>query len=154
MKKIIILFSLWLLLLPGHAEAVYQVGDRIDETLAEQLQITRGVAVVNFFASWCLSCKKEQPLIQGISTALAQRGIRLLGIDTDEQLKEGVAFQKALGLTYPILNDNNQQIVARFGPLGMPAFYYLKERTIVKMRLGAVDQIDQVILSDLKELAP
>ncbi|MBF0212886.1 MAG: redoxin domain-containing protein [Magnetococcales bacterium] len=150
--KIIPALTLSLLFSFSDAQA-YQVGDQIDEAVARRLELSDGLSLVNFFASWCTSCKKEQPLIQGISGGLQGR-VRLVGVDTDENLQDGVTFQKSLGLTYPIVNDTNQEIVTKFSPLGMPAFYYLHGRKVVKMRLGAVDHIDAVIDADLKELKP
>ncbi|MBF0628700.1 MAG: TlpA family protein disulfide reductase [Magnetococcales bacterium] len=148
-RSLLVTLALGLSLTAVEGQA-YQVGDTIDDTIANQLQISQGVALVNFFASWCVSCKKEQPLIQSISADLPQQGMRLVGVDTDENLQEGLAFQKKLGLSYPIVNDENQKIVAQFNPLGMPAFYFIQDRKVVKIHLGAVDHVDAMIANELK----
>ena len=48
--------------------------------------------------------------------------------------------------------DPEQQMIETFEPLGMPALYFIKNGKVSKMHLGAMPNIDQVIVSDLKEL--
>ena len=43
-------------------------------------------------------------------------------------------------------------IVAKFNPIGMPALYYIKEGKVVDIIYGAVDNIDQKIISDMENL--
>jgi cytochrome c biogenesis protein CcmG, thiol:disulfide interchange protein DsbE len=128
----------------------YNVGDTIDDKTAKILNIESGIAVVDFFAAWCISCKKELPLIQKLSSKLESSGVKIVGVDNDEDLNEGIAFQKELGLEFFIYNDTNQEIVSKFEPVGMPAIYYIKDKKVVKTIFGAVDNIDKVILNDLK----
>lgn len=128
----------------------YQVGDTIDDATAKALNIESGVAVIDFFASWCVSCKKELPLIQKMSVDLANSGVKIIGVDTDEDVKDGIAFQKELGLKFFVFNDTKEEVISKFEPVGMPAIYYVKDKKVVKTLFGAVDNIDKVILNDLK----
>lgn len=128
----------------------YNVGDTIDDKTAKALNIESGVAVIDFFASWCVSCKKELPLMQKMSADLATLGVKIVGVDTDEDMNDGIAFQKELGLKFFVFNDTKEEIVSKFEPVGMPAIYYVKDKKIVKTLFGAVDNIDKVILNDLK----
>lgn len=128
----------------------YNVGDTIDDKTAKALNIESGIAVIDFFASWCISCKKELPLMEKISSDLSNSGIKIIGVDTDENINDGISFQKELGLKFFIFNDTKEEIVSKFEPIGMPAIYYVKDKKIVKTLFGAVDNIDKVILNDLK----
>lgn len=128
----------------------YNVGDTIDDKTAKALNIESGVAVIDFFASWCISCKKELPLMQKMSVDLANSGIKIVGVDTDENINDGLAFQKELGLKFFVFNDTKEEVVSKFEPVGMPAIYYVKDKKVVKTLFGAVDNIDKVILNDLK----
>lgn len=134
------------------AAPAYQAGDQIDESIANSLGISSGVAVVDFFASWCVSCSKELPLLQAALPELTQSGARLVGVDTDEEISEGMAYQKSLGLTFPVFNDDKQEVVAKFNPKGMPALYFIKDRKVVKVLFGAVNHVDKVVATELKGL--
>ncbi len=146
-----LLFTLFILSLSVNTYA-YKVGDTISPASAQHLKLNKnGISVVNFFASWCVSCRKELPLINKLSKTIGSN-VSIIGVGADEDLKEGLAFQKELGLTFYIYNDVSQKVIANFNPIGMPAMYYIKNNKVIKVRVGAIDHIDTVIKQDLKAL--
>ncbi len=145
MIKKFIVFTLFATLL-----SAYEVGERIDDSIAKKLNLGADITVVDFFASWCVSCKKELPFVNKLSKNLDEKEVKFVGIDTDEELQDGLEFQKELGITFSVINDTKQEIVAKFNPLGMPAIYYIKDKKIVKKIFGAVNHIDKVIKKDIK----
>jgi thiol-disulfide isomerase/thioredoxin len=132
----------------------YKVGDKIDADVAKLLKIEdyQGISVVDFFASWCVSCIIELPLINKLSKQLDDKQARIIGIGMDEDLAEGLAFQKELGLEFFVYNDYKQEVVAKFDPIGVPAIYYIKDGVVKKVIYGAVEHIDQVIKADIDKL--
>ena len=149
MKKM--LFVALTLLLTVNTYA-YKVGDTISPDVAQHLKLNKnGVTAINFFASWCVSCRKELPLVNKLSKTIAKH-YSIVGVDSDEELKEGLAFQKLLGLTFYVYNDVKQKVTASFNPIGMPALYYIKNNKVVKIRIGAINHIDKVIQKDLESL--
>jgi len=149
MKKI-----LWSLLIVGVFSSnthAYKVGDKIDADVAKHLKIEnyQGIAVVDFFASWCVSCVIELPLINKLSKELDLKEAKIIGLGMDEELEEGLAFQKELGLDFFVYNDYKQEVVAKFDPIGVPAIYYIKDGIVKKVIFGAVHDIDKVIKADI-----
>lgn len=143
------------LLLAGMALAsnafAYKVGDKVDADVMQTLNIDKNkVTVVDFFASWCTSCKKELPLLNKMP--IDKSKVQIIGVDTDKKLSKGQAFQKKLKITFPVYNDTNQTVVKKFAPFGMPALYYIKNGTVVKIRQGALPHIDKKVSKDLKKL--
>ena len=131
----------------------YNQGDTIDDAMASHLGINGDkVYVVDFFASWCSSCKKELPLVSKISADIDKNSVEIIGIGVDKDVKKGTAFQKRLGLNFRVINDPQNLIIEKFQPIGMPTLYYVKNKKIIKIITGAVDSIDEVILRDLKEM--
>lgn len=129
-----------------------EVGDTISEDLQQQLNIPKGqVGVVDFFASWCLSCAKEIPDIKKMIKQDNQKKMHVIGIDVDEELDEGIAFQKELSIDFPVINDVNQTIISEFSPIAMPALYYIIDNKIVGKHIGAVPNIDEKIKNDLQK---
>ncbi len=144
-------------LLLGVSLFAYTVNDTISPTMQQKLQLDpKKTTIVDFFASWCGSCKKEIPHISKVNTALDQEKYEIIGIDVDKKLEEGIAFQETLKakghLNFRVINDPENEIVKAFNPIGMPALYYIKNSTVLKVLYGAVDNIDEVILNDLKAL--
>ena len=56
------------------------------------------VVLVNFWATWCLPCRKEMPQLVQLSRKLAARGFDLVVVSTDEQEQEAAALK--------VLNEN------------------------------------------------
>jgi len=135
----------------------YQQGDTISQEIQNKLNIKDDkIYIVDFFASWCGSCKKEIPYISKVHQKIDSTKVEIIGIDVDKDIEKGKAFQKDLkdnnALTFRVMNDPQNNIIKEFKPIGMPALFYVQNSQIVKVIYGAVDNIDEIILSDLKGL--
>jgi len=139
----------------------YEAGDTIEAHVLKDLGAHPDkVVVIDFFAEWCGSCRKELPLISDLHDRIKGNGngnVQFIGIDTDDSLDVATAFQKELkekgDLSFEVVNDLEQQIVGKFKPRGYPALYIIKDGKITSAYLGATDDIDAVIETDLKKLA-
>jgi len=130
-----------------------EVGDTIDPEIAKQLNIPAGkVGIIDFFASWCLSCAKEMPELNDFDANESTNQTKVLGIDVDEELEEGLVFQRKFNVKFAVHNDTTQKIIQHFDPIGMPALFYIKDNKVIGKRIGAVDNIDEKIKLDLAKL--
>ncbi len=135
----------------------YEKGDTISDAIASHIGSTQDkVYVIDFFASWCGSCKKEIPLISKVNTQVDKTKVEIIGIDVDKNVQQGIKFQNTLKndgkLNFRVVNDPQNLVIAEFAPLGMPTLYYVKNKKVVGIITGAIDNIDEKILNDLKEL--
>ena len=135
----------------------YQKGDMVSKEIKDKLNIQDNkIYVIDFFASWCASCKREMPNLSKVNDTIDKSKIELIGIDVDEDLKKGQTFQKELreakALNFRVVNDPKGEVVKLFEPLGMPGLYIVKEGKVVDFLFGAVDDIDKLLLDVLKEL--
>ena len=150
--------SLLLIFLLISQLSAYQQGDLVSEEMATHLGLQKDTLyVIDFFASWCGSCKKEIPLICTLdNTKIDHAKVEIIGIDVDQKVAQGIAFQERLKeeshLKFRVINDPQNLIISEFAPVGMPTLYYVKNRKVLKVITGAVDEIDQQILTDLKEM--
>lgn len=144
MRKIIVFLSII-----SFAFSV-EVGNSVKGELLGEIGATKEVVIIDFFASWCISCKKELPLINKLAKEL--NDVDVIGIDVDKNTKEGLEFVKSLSLDFHIYNDNEQKIINKFNPVGVPAVYILKDKVIKKTYFGAIDDIDKVLKKDIMEL--
>ena len=120
----------------------YQKGDRVN---VPNLGIGSGVYVVDFFASWCDSCKKELPLIKNLSA----KGISIIGVDVDENIEDANRFIQEMGLNFKVIKDPKGKIIQKFNPPGMPAVYIIKDGIVQDAIFGAQNSIDKLILSKI-----
>lgn len=130
-----------------------QTGDSLDKRTCDALGIEKQkVYVVDFFASWCHSCKKELPLIEKMRPQLEQKRVEIVGVNVDKEREKGLAFSRELGLNFRVVSDADNRIIGTFNPIGMPSLYLVKDQKIVDVVYGAVDNIDGVILEALERL--
>ena len=107
------------------------------------------IYVIDFFASWCKSCQKELPLISKVHN---DKLVEVIGINVDKKKEDGEKFVKSLELPFRIIYDEDKSFIKSFDPVGFPALYYMKNGKVIHMIVGAVDNIDEQIAKDLKEL--
>lgn len=63
------------------------------------------VAVIYFWATWCVPCRVEVPKLVALNTAYKAKGVAVVGIAVDSGDKVR-AFTKEKGITYPIFYGN------------------------------------------------
>ena len=141
----------------AQAALAYNVGDAVDPAVLSRLRVDPAkVTVVDFFAEWCASCRKELPLISAVHGRVDKERVDFLGVDTDDSLKAAEAFQRDMrakgALSFRALNDPEQSLVAAFKPKGYPALYILKGGKVVREHLGAMPNVDALLDKDLKSL--
>jgi thiol-disulfide isomerase/thioredoxin len=78
--------------------------------------------VINFWASWCAPCRREQPMLEALSRVYAERGVLFVGVNSrDSNDAAARSFVRELGVTYPSVVDADGKIAFRFGiSAGLP----------------------------------
>jgi thiol-disulfide isomerase/thioredoxin len=74
--------------------------------------------LVNIFASWCVPCEREMPLL--LQAADDNPDVAFLGIDHQDRLEDGAAFIAELGIDFPTLHDLDGDVAFAVGARGMP----------------------------------
>ncbi len=102
--------------------------------------------LVNLFASWCLPCRIETPVL----TALAARGIRIDGVAVrDEPAAVARYLQTSGDLFASVELDQHGQVQAALGVAGLPETYVVDARGIIMYRhRGALNPDDAERLAE------
>ena len=87
------------------------------------------VTVVNVFASWCIPCRDEHPLL----VALKERsGVRLFGINQKDAPENARAFLAELGNPYDAIGaDSNGRVSIDWGVYGVPETFVVNADGII-----------------------
>jgi cytochrome c biogenesis protein CcmG/thiol:disulfide interchange protein DsbE len=97
--------------------------------------------VVNFWASWCIPCKDEAPVLQETYERYRDQGLVVLGIDAQDFRKDARRFMERFGLTYPVVYDGKGSTHGKWGVTGFPETFFVdRQGNLVGERIsGAVD---------------
>jgi len=118
--------------------------ERIRPALADgrvQLDELRGTPVLlNFWASWCISCKEEAPFLAASARA-HRREVAFLGLDIQDFASDARRFLRESDVPYPSVRETGDEIHTSYGLTGLPETYYIDGRgRIVAHARGAISR--------------
>ena len=133
-------------------EAAKLVGQQIDLTLKDlsgvdqSLSALKGrIVVLNFWATYCIPCRKEMPDLAAIQNEFAALGVQVVGVNTDEleDRSKVLQFVKETKLNFPIWVGGSTEHMVKFG-LGaaLPGTVVIgRDGRVAKIISGVVDQV-------------
>lgn len=89
-------------------------GSTLDGSTFDLADQRGNVVVLNVWGSWCGPCRAEAPKLQRASAALADQGVRFVGLNTRDKPEPAKAFIKRFGLTFPNLSDPDGRLQLGF----------------------------------------
>lgn len=134
-------------------EAANVVGKEVDLTLkdpfgtAQTLSTLKGrLIILNFWATYCIPCRKEMPDLAAIQNEYAALGVQVIGASTDEAEDRAKVLQfiKETKVNFPIWMGATTTDMIRFG-LGaaLPGTVVIsKDGHIAKVISGVINQTD------------
>ena len=106
--------------LPAGSMAVPFELTTLDGKVVQSSELAGKVVLVNFWATWCGPCKEEMPSLARLQKQLDPAHFVLLTVTTDLQ-RQGIAhFLSQLGVSLPVLFDEDQEVSQSFMVRGLP----------------------------------
>jgi cytochrome c biogenesis protein CcmG, thiol:disulfide interchange protein DsbE len=111
--------------------------------------------LVNFFASWCLPCRAEHPLLERIAK---EYGITVIGIAYKDKAEDAQRYLDELGNPYAMTGlDESGRAGIEFGLTGVPETYVIDRDGIVRYRLAgpiAPDNLEDQLAPAIQAVMP
>jgi peroxiredoxin len=80
---------------------------RLSEYLGE-------VVMLNFWASWCGSCRQEMPQLDRLYATYRSAGFVVLGVNVDDDTARAVDVANALKVSYPVMLDPHKSVAPKY----------------------------------------
>jgi cytochrome c biogenesis protein CcmG, thiol:disulfide interchange protein DsbE len=99
------------------------------------------VVVMNVWASWCVPCRRESPLLERWQQRMQRSGGTVLGIDTLDVSGDALSFIRRYKLSYPQLHDRDGATIQKFGVIQYPESFVIdRQGRIAATQRGPVDE--------------
>jgi peroxiredoxin len=99
------------------------------------------MVVVNFWATWCISCRAEMKEFERVYETYRDQGLLVLAVDESESEEVVAAFAREYALTFPILLDSDGAVMQRYRVLGLPTTFFVgRDGVISAARIGELDR--------------
>lgn len=111
------------------------------------------VWMLNVWASWCVACREEHPLLVEFSKTKA---VPIIGLNYKDQRSDGLGWLNQFGNPYDAsIFDQNGRVGIDFGVYGVPETFLIDKQGIIRMKhIGPLtpEVIDKRLMPMLRKL--
>ena len=93
------------------------------------------VVFLNFWATWCESCREEMPSMERLYQEFKSKGLEIVAVNVKDKRPAALAFVKELKLNYPVLLDADGDVGLLYGSFGLPVTYLVDRKGVLLARL-------------------
>jgi cytochrome c biogenesis protein CcmG/thiol:disulfide interchange protein DsbE len=123
-----------------------------DKTIAP-VDMTGQVWILNVWASWCVSCRAEHPVLMDFAKTNV---VPVIGLNYKDARDDGTRWLREFGNPYTLSAfDSDGRVGIDYGVYGVPETFVIDKRGVIRMKFtGPLTQeaISQKLLPLIKEL--
>lgn len=95
------------------------------------------VVVVDFWASWCVPCRRSFPWLDAMQQKYGDAGLVIIGVNEDNVAEDAEAFLANFPVSFRILPDPGGELAREFDLVAMPSTYVIgRDGELVARHLG------------------
>jgi cytochrome c biogenesis protein CcmG, thiol:disulfide interchange protein DsbE len=96
-----------------------------------KLSALRGKPVLlNFWASWCVPCKDEAPMLREAYRVYGSK-VHFLGVDERDSLTAALSFERSNHIPYQSVTDEGFRIYDDYGLTGQPESFFIDQNGVI-----------------------
>lgn len=83
--------------------------------------------VINFWASWCLPCREEAPLLERAWRSYRDDGLMVIGVNARDSEADAKSFVREFDITYPVVVDEDLELMHEMSSIeGWPQTFFVE----------------------------
>ncbi len=99
--------------------------------------------IVNFWASWCVPCRDEFPLLRDELAKHNPDGLQIIGVIFKDSADPARSFATSFGIGWPSVLDPDGKIAAAYRVVAPPQSYFIDRKGVLRSI-----QIGQMLAED------
>jgi thiol-disulfide isomerase/thioredoxin len=108
--------------------------------------------VVNVWASWCVPCRQEFPVLQKLSARYGKK-VAFLGLNSEDSDDAAATFLREEPVPYPSYSDPDKEVFESLGAFGFPdTAFYDRSGELVYLKQGPYRE-DSELEADVRRYA-
>jgi thiol-disulfide isomerase/thioredoxin len=130
-----------------------RIGDRVPDYTATRLDggefelaaLNGKTVLLNVWATWCVPCRTEMPVLQAVQDTYASAGLHVIGVNIDrgDADRNVQAFLDDLNITFPTVRDPEDRATRIFRLIGVPETILVDRDSRIAFRwIGQVSHSD------------
>lgn len=114
------------------------------------------VVVVDFWASWCVPCRRSFPWLNAMHDKYGDDGLVIVGINLDMERADAEQFLEDYPAAFSIVYDENQELARQYEVVAMPSSYVIgRDGKVAARHMGfkvkQQDEYEALIVEALQE---
>ncbi|HXA52174.1 MAG TPA: TlpA disulfide reductase family protein [Candidatus Acidoferrum sp.] len=102
---------------------------------------SKGLVLVNFWATWCSLCKAEVPILNKVHQDFGNKGLSVVGVAVEDRKDMVTTYRKRHEMAYPVLLDTSGDVSKEYGLFALPMTVLIDRKgTVVLRKYGVVDE--------------
>jgi cytochrome c biogenesis protein CcmG/thiol:disulfide interchange protein DsbE len=120
-----------------------KVGPALDDGQLSLAELRGTPVVLNFWASWCVPCREEAPILEHAWLGARSKGVLFLGLNMQDLTPDARAFIRSFHDSYPDVRDEGGEVAHDWGVTGVPeTFFITAHAKVVGHVIGVVSPAD------------
>jgi cytochrome c biogenesis protein CcmG/thiol:disulfide interchange protein DsbE len=87
--------------------------------------------VLNFWASWCVPCREETPLLVRLHKIYGPKGIMFVGVNVEDNAVAARAFLARYHVDYPVVRSMDDGLIDAYAVPGIPTTVFIGANGVV-----------------------
>lgn len=118
-------------LIPGQAAPDFSL-PALDGSSVRLSDLKGKAVIVNFWASWCVPCRKEMPDFQAVYDRYKEQGLTVLGVNAGESKVAVADFRAKVGVNFPMLLDQEEAAQTAYKIMPLPATFFVDRNGTIR----------------------